>query len=409
MKRNFPDWISAYLDFTSNTEPCEMYRRWCAISCVAAVLQRKCWIRWEKKYYPNVYIVLVSPPGAGRKGTAMGPIKPFLRELGIPITANSVTGAQLIKSIKKAKSAVRLGEDSVVTEHHSITVFSEEFTVFLGYNQLDLMTYLIDWFDTPEGDWIRETATQGQYSIENIWVNILGATTTDFMRSAMSAESAGGGLLSRIIFIYANKRGKLVPTPHIMKVNGKWVPAPDIYSPSDPNRVKLTNDLRIIHSMSGEFTITPEFLELYIPWYSNIDSERGRFVGPLASFSERRQVHLLKLCMIISASRSQDRQITGLDFQRALAYLNEAEVVMPKVFRGFGEADNAYIIQSIMTTIGLKKKIHFGELLGRHLSDVGSQEELIKILRTLMSIQPPFCSFDQKSSIITYLPEGDQQ
>lgn len=409
MKRNFRDWIEAYLEFTSNTEPCEMYRRWCAISCIAAVLQRKVWIRWEKKYYPNMYVVLVSPPGAGRKGTAMGPIKPFLREIGIPMTANSVTGAQLIKSIKKAKSAVKLANEAVVTEHHSITVFSEEFTVFLGYNQLDLMTYLIDWFDTPEGDWIRETATQGQFAIENIWVNILGGTTTDFMRTAMSAESAGGGLLSRIIFIYANKRGKIVSVPHLMKVDGKWVQAPDIYAQDDPIRLKLTNDLRIIHSLSGEFTITPEFLEVYIPWYSNLDSERQKFTGPLASFSERRQVHLLKLCIVVSASRSSDKIITDTDFHTAREYLAEAEAVMPKVFRGFGEADNAYIIQSIMTTIALKGSIHFGELLGRHLSDVGSQEDLIKILRTLMSIKPPFCSFDQKTSIITYLPEGDQQ
>jgi len=403
MKRHFADWIDAYLEFTNNTEPCEMYRRWCAISCVAAVLQRKCWLEWGKKYYPNMYIVLVSPPGAGRKGTAMGPIKPFLRELGIPITANSITSAQLIKSINRAKSVVRLGDDDVVTEHHSITVFSEEFTVFLGYNQLDLMTYLIDWFDTPEGNWTRETSTQGQYSIQNIWVNILGATTTDFMRRSMTAESAGGGFLSRVVFIYANKRGKLVPTPHLMKVDGKWVKAPNIYSPDDPFRMKLTDDLRMIHTMSGEFIVTPEFLESYIPWYMNLDNERAKFTGPLASFSERRQVHLLKLCMILSASRSSERVITGEDFRRAHVYMSEAEAVMPKVFLGFGEADNAYAIQNIMTTIALKKQIHFGELLNKHLSDVGSQEDLLKIVRTLVLLKPPFCSFDQKTMMITYL------
>ncbi len=45
MARQLDDWLSSYLDYTENTEPPKSYNTWVAISTIAAVLKRKCYIK----------------------------------------------------------------------------------------------------------------------------------------------------------------------------------------------------------------------------------------------------------------------------------------------------------------------------------------------------------------------------
>ena len=79
--RLVPDWIESYLEATDNTEPPILYRTWTAVSVIAAVLQRKVFLEWHTRIFPNMYIVLVGPPGRCRKGTAMVPVQKMLRIL----------------------------------------------------------------------------------------------------------------------------------------------------------------------------------------------------------------------------------------------------------------------------------------------------------------------------------------
>ena len=68
MSRVLPDWIDGYLDYTANTEPKASYRRWAAISAVAAALQRKCYlVIGSETFYPNLYVILTGPPAARKK------------------------------------------------------------------------------------------------------------------------------------------------------------------------------------------------------------------------------------------------------------------------------------------------------------------------------------------------------
>ena len=63
--RALPNWIDAYLDYTEKTEPRKSYRLWAGLSTIAAVLQRKCYMRVGSEiFYPNLYVVLTGPPAA---------------------------------------------------------------------------------------------------------------------------------------------------------------------------------------------------------------------------------------------------------------------------------------------------------------------------------------------------------
>ena len=67
-QRNIPDWIEGYLAYTEDSEPPQLFKEWCAVSVIAAALQRKCKLEWGTTvFYPNLYIVLTAPAGKARK------------------------------------------------------------------------------------------------------------------------------------------------------------------------------------------------------------------------------------------------------------------------------------------------------------------------------------------------------
>ncbi|KKK87178.1 hypothetical protein LCGC14_2755840 [marine sediment metagenome] len=137
MSRVLKDWITRYLDFVENTEPSLLYKEWTAISVVAAALQRKCYLPWgHLTFYPNMYIVLVGPPGS-RKNTAMDTGHNFLRDANIKLAADAVTRAGLVQELDAAQHAEL--SDKGLKVHASLTVFSEELSVFFGYDERQMV------------------------------------------------------------------------------------------------------------------------------------------------------------------------------------------------------------------------------------------------------------------------------
>src|SRR5579864_7948017 len=71
--RNFPNWISAFMEYASYGEaPKHMYF-WTAVSTIAGALRRQVWIDQAYfQWHPNFYIILVAPPGIVSKSTTAG-------------------------------------------------------------------------------------------------------------------------------------------------------------------------------------------------------------------------------------------------------------------------------------------------------------------------------------------------
>ena len=248
LERRCKDWITSFLDYTENSEPPELYRLWTGISCIAACLQRKVYLSWEGKIFPNLYVVLVGPSGC-RKGTAMRPGRSLLDEVGAKLSAEAVTREALIRRIKRSGEFAGGVED--INMHSSLTIFSEELTVFLGYSNVLLMSHLCNWFDCQD-EWTYETKNQGTDNIRNIWVNMIGATTPSLLQSTLPQDAVGGGLTSRIIFVYEDEPGKIVPAPFLTEHEQDL-------------REDLANDLTYMLAQKGEMKYTKEFLQA---WFS---------------------------------------------------------------------------------------------------------------------------------------------
>jgi len=328
--RRLPDWIDAFMLLTENSEPPEMFRKWTAISVVASALQRKVRVEWGTSltFYPNFYIVLVGPSATG-KGTAMTFGLDIMGKVpSIRFSADATSIQALIRRLKETN----LTDIDYITGkqqfHSSMTVFSEEFTVFLGYRDLDKMSILCNWYDC-RSKWAYETISRLKEEIIGVWVNMLAGTTPDSLQSSLPPESIGGGLTSRIIFVYEEKRGKLVTLPIKTKE--------EVQLQED-----LIHDLEEISMMSGLFRYTEEFMKLWDTWCHEAEGNPPFHTTKFDGYIGRRRAHLMKLSMVMSASdglREEKLVLTQDDLERSIGLLIEVEAKMGLTFGGMGRSD----------------------------------------------------------------------
>ena len=246
-ERKLGDWVDAYLTYTDNTEAADLFKLWTAIFCISACLKRKCFLPWGTlTFYPNMYIVLVAPSGC-RKGTAMGPGYDMLisPEINLKLAAEATTREALIRELRKAGDDIIQGK--TLEFHSSLSIFSQELSVFLGYNNIQLMSDLTDWYDC-RSKWHYSTKDRTlSDDIVNVWVSMFGATTPSMIQSTLPNDAVGLGLTSRIVFIFEGRKGKSCPFPGLTEEQAAIRPL-------------LLQDLEKIHMMRGKFSYTASFM-----------------------------------------------------------------------------------------------------------------------------------------------------
>ena len=372
------DWYEGWLHYMKDSEAPLLYNKWVAVSMIAAVLERKVYLPWDKHIYPNFYIVLVGPPGC-RKGTAMSPGRKVLDEMNVKIAADAITKEKLASRLEEATDNFET-MDGQIHSYAALTIFSEEFTVFLGYGNVELMQWLSNWYDCLD-HWKYETKHQDVNEIAGVWVNLVGATTPELLQESMPRESFGGGLNSRIIYVFADKKEKLVIFPFLNK---------------DSNidlRESLSMDLQKLRMYSGEVIADQSYLNAWEKWYP---AQQGLAIGDddrMAGYVERRPTHIHKLAMVFNASRGGGLTLTDVDFRRAVELLEETERRMANTFAGVGKSQLSSIMNRVLQYLRNHGESKYSDLLKQFYFDaddktmgvvVGTLErsKLIKIDRT---------------------------
>lgn len=392
VSRVLSNWIDSYLAFTENSEPAYLYRKGCGISVVASVLQRKCWVPFRRStLYPNLYIILVGATGA-RKGTAFAQAQKFIGipELGIKMAVDSTSKVQLIKDFVLAME-MTLMDDGTQSFHSSVTIHCPELTVFLGYQNLDLLTALIDWYDSNKNPWIYRTGNAGNQEIVGVWANILGASTPDLLRAALPLVSIGGGLIGRMILLFASKREKKVY---------------DDLPSKEENELEslLKTDLIEMSKMNGSFRFTGGFIETAMEYYYNFEEEEACKDHRFEGYFNRKIATLYKLSMIFSACRDNIMAVTAEDFQRSVHFLDEVETMMYWSLQGIGRNQLADVTTKIMAEVGRTNGSSLRELMARFKDDC-TRHEMDMVLHTLSSIG--FCSHMSNTGEIRMLEGFD--
>lgn len=332
MARNLSDWLKSFMILTENSEPPVLFRKWAGISAIAAALQRKVRVDFglSLTFYPNLYIVLVGPSATG-KGTAMKFASDIIEQ--VPAIRLSAQATSLQALIRRMKETNLTDIDMVTGEqqyHSSLTIFSTEFTVFLGYHNQELIAALCEWYDC-HSRWSYETISRKKEEVIGVWVNLFAGTTPDSLHASLPIESIGAGLTSRIIFVCEEKRAKLVIVPTKTDEEIKL-------------QQMLINDLESISMLSGRVRYDKEFLEFYTSWCYNADKNPPFYDRKFDGYCGRRRKHLMTLSMICCASRTDEMVMKVEDIERAAYLLAEVEVKMGTVFKGMGRSDISTLI-----------------------------------------------------------------
>ncbi|PCJ26723.1 MAG: hypothetical protein COA94_04820 [Rickettsiales bacterium] len=378
--REISDWLDGYLKYTYETEPPVTYHTWVGLSLIAGALQRKVYFKWgHDTLYPNLYVVLVGPSGRARKGTAMNIGKDIISSIDtIRVASESITREALIRDMKDAVNQYQDSTSGRMIFHCSMTVMSEELSVFLRKNDNGFLSDLTDWFDSRD-TWTYRTKGAGTDKIQGVCVNLLGATAPDWLPSILPQEAVGGGFTSRIIFVVEEDKGKTVPEPKFTEEMHEL-------------RISLKKDLEKISLINGEVTFTPEAKQLYIDWY--VDFERKISEGKtiiddprFSGYLDRRATHMRKVAMVCSMSRNSDLFITTDDFNRADSLLHTVEAKMPKAFGGLGRASYSEMADKVITYIRDNKVVKRSDLLRKFYRDVDpATMEMIEMVMNQMQL-----------------------
>ncbi len=347
------------MEYTQHSESPDVFHFWTGISMIAGALRRRVWIdqRWFQ-WTPNFYIIFVGPPGVVTKSTSAKLGQRILAEIpGIHFGPSSLTWQALIKALSESQEHVTVEDLSVENLLNSeilpmacITSIVSELGTFLNPRDDDMVNILTDLWDGQLGPaWERKTKSSGDASIENPWLNVIGCTTPSWLKRNFPEHLIHGGLTSRTIFIYADKKRLLNAYPsetvgeEAFKAHGG----------------KLIEDLQIIANLLGPYEMKPEAIAWGTEWYKAhwasrpIHMASERFEG----YISRKQTHLHKLAMILAAAQRDELIITKNDLVTAESFVTSLEADMHKVFESIGVVDGSRNITEILTFVRVYKKI----------------------------------------------------
>ena len=270
--------------------------------------------------YPNLYTMLVGPPGIG-KGQSIHPGERILREVPeLHIGPSDMTAASLIDSLNESVRRMVLLGDPPYIEYHSLTVISRELGVLIPAWETSLMNNLTDIYDGFTVDQKRR-GKDLRIKIVSPQINLLGACTPSYLNEVLPQGAWDQGFISRTIMVYSGER--VVRDPFAEELH---------FAQTDRLRSDLLHDLKTIALEYGKMAFTRVAAEAIKAWIkSGCPPEPSH--QKLQFYNARRIAHLLKLCMISSMSRSGDKTIGIEHYSEALNWLIEAETHMPDIFK----------------------------------------------------------------------------
>ncbi len=384
MPRHFKDWLSAYMEYTDFSEAPSAFHFWTGVSTVAGALRRRVWIDQRHfEWIPNFYIILVAPPGVATKSTSINIGHDLLREVpGINFGPASATWQALAESVAEAKEMVPLDEteglEGMLMPMSCITLSISELGTMIDTENPQLITMLIDLWDGKKTTWEHKTRTQGKLEIENPWINMIGATTPSWLAKNFDTNIIEGGLTSRMIFVFANAKKKLIAYPSEEIMDDKFMKFKGM----------LIEDLIEISQMLGPFTLSNEAKEWGRGWYERHWTTRpehlaeDRYGGYLA----RKQTHLHKLAMILAAASNSKRRVLRVDLENADRIITALEQDMVKVFNSMGQKESQRHMREIVAILKVNGEID-QRVLWRRCMNVMKQDEYNGALASLAKAQ----------------------
>lgn len=346
MSRIHDDWIAGYLDYAKNSEAPRHMHFWVAVSAVAGALRRKVWIDQAYfRWYPNFYICLVAPPGIVSKSTTADVGMRLLRQVpDVKFGPDIVTWPALVEAF--ADSTMAFEYQGAYHPMSAMTLESSEFGNLLDPQDKQMVDLMVSLWDGKQGAFKKETKHSGKDTVENPWINMIACTTPAWIAQNFPEYMIGGGFTSRTIFVYAEEKARMIAYPSRIVDRDAL----------EKQAASLVSDLTRISELCGEFKMTADAYAWGEEWYSqhyaskHAHLDRDRFGGYLA----RKQTHIHKLAMVLSAASGDSMQITAEHLAVAHSMVTDLEPDMAKVFAKIGKTDTAIYAERLLAYVATR-------------------------------------------------------
>lgn len=326
------DWITQFMAETEKAATPTIFTKWGAISAIAAALERKVWVRTAKgTLYPNLYVVLVAPPGVG-KTLITGKVRKLLKTLGKHhIAPSSVTKASLIDALASAnRHIVRPNEVPASVIFNSLQLVSDELGVLLPKYDTEFMAVLTALYDNEPYSETRRTKDLN-IEVKHPQLNILAGCPPAYLSSTLPEGAWDQGFISRTFLIYSGDR----------------ILAPIFGEAADTEfSDELKQRLRSIAELYGKASFSPEAAQRLENWYMNGEEPKPDH-PKLVSYNSRRIAHALKLSMIASVSESDSLVVEDDHVARAIDWMIEAEHYMTEIFKAMNNTSHSQLIEEV--------------------------------------------------------------
>ncbi len=376
--RFYDNWLKAYVQHTRYSESPDSFHFWTGVATVAGALRRRVWIDQRLfQWTPNFYIILVGPPGVAAKSTSIRAGLSLLERVdGINFGPQSVTWQALMDALSDAQEVVEFPGEDHGTAMSCLTIGVSELGTFLRPENKEMVDFLVAMWDGQRETMRRQTRTQGETIIYNPWLNVIGCTTPAWLKDNFPDVMVGGGLTSRMVFVFADKKRQLVAYP------ADLITAADYQQEED----RLVSDLQTISELKGEYFLSTGAKDYGIGWYENLWTrprpehlQGDRFSGYIA----RKQTLLHKLALIIAASKRTELEISVEDMLEANRLMTLTEVDLCRVFESIGVMSSASINTEVLSRIKANKTMPYKDLWRMYFKILGHKEftESIKAAR----------------------------
>jgi len=361
-----------YVKLSEDTEIPDMFALWCGLCGVSCTLGRRVWLDMGTyTIFPNLFVVLVAGSGRCRKSTAVSQVEGLLRKLNPKpnLIAQRITPEGLIDALQVVHTTDKKQFLKKTSEGFIVV---DELSTFLNRKTYEsgLASLLIPLYDCKASFEYR-TKGRGTEAIRDSCLGLLGASTVDWIRSAIPIDAIGGGLTSRIIFVYVQH-----PPPPVA-ITG--------YSDLKKQiKEKLQRFLEEMSTVSGEMQMEPDAWEYYKTSYDTYYKTSPFFEQhTLSGYASRRHVHMLKLGILFSASEGNSRLILKRHLAGAEELLRQSELHMSRVLALISSTDKGALTEIIFEKIVAREGMDRTTLM-RAMSHRLDSNELSGVIETLI-------------------------
>lgn len=354
------NWIKGYQEYTSESESPSSFHLWIALSVIASAVKRNVWLHQGHFItYPNLYVVLIAEAGKCRKSSALRLGNRLLVQVpDMNIGPDSVTREEL----------VRYMATTTADGQSAVTLHSTELSSLIEPSGIKTIQFLTDIYDCASV-WKYATKSSGRDTIVNPVLNVLAATTPSWISEGFPEQATAHGLTSRTLFVYEQKIRDENPFPK---------------EPSMPLVQRLIDDLIHISRIEGRFQWANDAIEVYKEIYHDI------VVGApvdhrIQGYYNRKQIHVLKVAMLLSLADSDDLILTEKYIAQAMAALEDIEANMPQTFSAVGRWEMGADLERILDRIRFLGKVTAEQIIRENYS-IGGLEGVMQVIMTLIKM-----------------------